>query len=61
MAERSEAKTRSEASRHNIYFFIFDAKLRFALFASLRLIIFTDKIGQIISFFNRRGQASVNK
>jgi len=39
MAERSEKEARSEASRQNIFF---DAKLRFALLASLRSPTFSE-------------------
>ena len=36
MVVEAKLKARSEASRQNIQIFIFDAKLRFALLASLR-------------------------
>jgi len=38
----AKQKARSEASRQNISINNFDAKLRFALFASLRSAIFSD-------------------
>ena len=43
MAEGSEAKKREAKLRVKIFkFFIFDAKLRFALLASLRSAIFSE-------------------
>ena len=57
MAERSEAKSakRSFASK-KLDFLIFDAKLRFALLASFRSVIFKRKWSdQLIGHFARRG------